>query len=262
MTTRKRQTEASDPPRRRRPGGRNAEVREAVRRAALELLAEGGFGAVSLPAVARRAGVHKTTLYRNWSTPAALVDDAIAELEALALPDLDTGSLEGDLEAFVLSRLRLVREPHAQAILRAVIGAGEAPSALFEWVEAFWKPRRREWRSPIERAIERGARRLGPLGPARRARRGTAAAGAAGDEAAAHAGRCRRDRGPDRGGAARPARRGLSPPPRRVQRAGLARPGPAGPNARTRSQSFGAGSRTPRARIGRAFFLESTRFLE
>jgi len=156
VTTRKRQTEASDPPRRRRPGGRNAEVREAVRRAALELLAEGGFGAVSLPAVARRAGVHKTTLYRNWSTPAALVDDAIAELEALALPDLDTGSLEGDLEAFVLSRLRLVREPHAQAILRAVIGAGEAPSALFEWVEAFWKPRRREWRSPIERAIERG----------------------------------------------------------------------------------------------------------
>ena len=51
MTTRKRQTEASDPPRRRRPGGRNAEVREAVRRAALELLAEGGFGAVSLPAM-------------------------------------------------------------------------------------------------------------------------------------------------------------------------------------------------------------------
>ena len=147
-----------DPPRakQRRPGGRNAEVREAVRRATLDLLAKEGFGAVTLPAVARRAGVNKTTVYRSWASPAELLDDALAELEEMALPDIDTGSFESDVEAFVASRLRLIREPHATAILRAVVGAGEPHPALYAWVETFWKPRQREWRSPIERAIERG----------------------------------------------------------------------------------------------------------
>ena len=140
----------------RRPGGRNASVREAVRRATLDLLSNEGFGAVTLPAVARRAGVNKTTVYRSWSSPAELLDEALAELEALALPDIDTGSFESDVEAFVASRIRLIREPHAAAILRAVIGAGEPHPALYAWVETFWKPRQREWRSPIERAIERG----------------------------------------------------------------------------------------------------------
>ncbi len=140
----------------RRPGGRNASVRDAVRRATLDLLSNEGFGAVTLPAVARRAGVNKTTVYRSWSSPAELLDEALAELEEMALPDIDTGNFESDVEAFVASRLQLIREPHATAILRAVIGAGKPHPALYAWVETFWKPRQREWRSPIERAIERG----------------------------------------------------------------------------------------------------------
>jgi AcrR family transcriptional regulator len=140
----------------RRPGGRNAEVRDAVRRATLDLLVTEGFDAVTLPAVARRAGVNKTTLYRSWTSPAELLGDALAELEALALPDIDTGRFASDVEAFVASRLQLIREPHAAAILRAVVGAAEPHPALYAWVETFWKPRQREWRSPIERAIERG----------------------------------------------------------------------------------------------------------
>ena len=141
---------------RRRPGGRSARVREAVRRATLELLAAEGFGGITLPAVARRAGVNKTTVYRWWSSPLELVHEALAELEALALPDLDTGSWEGDVEAFVRARLRLIRDPIAAGILRAVIAMGRSDATLAEWVDAFWEPREREWRSPVERAIERG----------------------------------------------------------------------------------------------------------
>jgi AcrR family transcriptional regulator len=141
---------------RQRPGGRSARVREAVRRATLELLAGEGFGAVTLPEVARRAGVNKTTVYRWWSTPLELVQEALSGFETLALPDIDTGSWEGDVEAFVRARLRLIRDPMAAGILRAVIAMGPPDATLAEWVDRFWKPREREWRSPIERAIERG----------------------------------------------------------------------------------------------------------
>lgn len=140
---------------RRRPGGRSTRIRQAIRRATLELLAEKGFAEISLPEVARRAGVNKTTIYRWWSSPLELVQEALAGFEALALPDIDTGSWEGDVEAFVRARLRLIRDPTAAGILRAVIAMGHADAALVEWVDRFWKPREREWRSPIERAIER-----------------------------------------------------------------------------------------------------------
>ncbi|MCH2173438.1 TetR/AcrR family transcriptional regulator [Myxococcota bacterium] len=141
---------------RRRPGGRSARVREAILRATLELLAERGFAGITLPAVARQASVNKTTVYRWWSAPLDLVQEALTDFEALALPDIDTGSWEGDVEAFVRARLRLIRDPMAAGILRAVIAMGGSDTTRGEWVDAFWKPRERKWRSPVERAIERG----------------------------------------------------------------------------------------------------------
>jgi len=149
---------------RQRPGGRSTRVRQAIRRATLELLAEKGFAEISLPRVALRAGVNKTTIYRWWSSPLELVQEALEGFEALALPDIDTGSWEGDVEAFAQARLRLIRDPTAAAILRAVISVSQADANLAQWVDRFWKPREREWRSPIERAIERGE-----LSPAARA---------------------------------------------------------------------------------------------
>lgn len=64
--------------------------------AARELLAAGGYDALTMEAVAKRAGVGKPTVYRRWATRAQLVFDLLAEPAAPdALPD--TGSLERDL---------------------------------------------------------------------------------------------------------------------------------------------------------------------
>ena len=141
---------------RQRPGGRSTRIRQAVRSATLEILAEKGFAEITLPGVAARAGVNKTTIYRWWSSPLELVQEALEGFEALALPEIDTGSFAGDVEAFARARLRLIRDPIAAGIFRAVIAMGHADATLALWVERFWKPREREWRSPIERAIERG----------------------------------------------------------------------------------------------------------
>jgi AcrR family transcriptional regulator len=127
-----------------------------VRRATFELLTSEGFAGVTLPAVARRAGVDKTTVYRWWASPVELLHETLDELETLALPEIDTGSLATDVELFVKARLRLIRDPRGAGILQAVIAAREPDATLSAWVEAHWTPRLADWRSPVERAIERG----------------------------------------------------------------------------------------------------------
>src|SRR5664280_783734 len=84
---------------RRRPGGRSARVRAAVLEATLDQLAESGYDGLSFEAVAVRAGVHKTTLYRRWSDRTDLVLDAMLELSSQTVPVPDFGSVRADLLA-------------------------------------------------------------------------------------------------------------------------------------------------------------------
>ena len=60
-----------------RPGGRAARVRAQVHRAVVELVRE-GMADLTLPAVADRAGVSPSTLYRRWGSVPALLDDVAA----------------------------------------------------------------------------------------------------------------------------------------------------------------------------------------
>lgn len=71
----------------RTPGGgrpRDAQIDGRVLRAARELLAERGLRAMSLDAVAERAGVGRSTIYRRWASSDELIldviDDALGQL--------------------------------------------------------------------------------------------------------------------------------------------------------------------------------------
>lgn len=64
--------------------------------AALDVLVDLGYDRLTMDAVAAAARASKATLYRRWSSKAALVIDAlISQKEAPAQPD--TGTLRGDL---------------------------------------------------------------------------------------------------------------------------------------------------------------------
>jgi AcrR family transcriptional regulator len=83
-------------------GGRpRDEAREqAILGAALELLTEVGYDAMSIEGIAARARSSKATIYRRWPGKAELVADAIRRRTEPVLEDLpDTGSLRGDLLA-------------------------------------------------------------------------------------------------------------------------------------------------------------------
>ncbi|HYM80736.1 MAG TPA: helix-turn-helix domain-containing protein, partial [Candidatus Limnocylindria bacterium] len=62
-------------PRRGRP--RSEKARHAILDAAAELLLRRGLGAVSMDAVAERAGVSKATIYRWWPSKEMLALDAL-----------------------------------------------------------------------------------------------------------------------------------------------------------------------------------------
>ncbi|OIV35815.1 TetR family transcriptional regulator [Mangrovactinospora gilvigrisea] len=73
------------------------DVTEAIRAATFQELAAVGYGRLSIEAVARRAGVGKTAVYRRWKSKLPMVIDAVSEIARMGMPVPDTGSLTGDL---------------------------------------------------------------------------------------------------------------------------------------------------------------------
>jgi AcrR family transcriptional regulator len=106
------------------PGGRGRPrdpgVDAAIRAAAAELLAEAGYARLTMDQVAARAGVSKSSLYLRWPNKVALVADVLQH-RARAVPEVpDTGSLPGDMRAFLNGLLRSRGE--ASRALAAVSG--------------------------------------------------------------------------------------------------------------------------------------------
>ncbi|NEK59223.1 TetR/AcrR family transcriptional regulator [Geodermatophilus sabuli] len=123
-----------EPPRTSRGGRPRDPSRDGVIRAAiLRLLAEVGYGGLTMDAVAAEAGVGKATIYRRWRTKQDLVVDTISELnQAIAEPP-DTGSVEGDLRQIMSLVVATVNSPAGGAI-RSILPAMQYQPAL---VEAF-----------------------------------------------------------------------------------------------------------------------------
>ena len=59
---------------------RSEEAHQAILAATLELLAEGGYSALTVEGVAARAGVGKATIYRRWASKLPLVIEASKQI--------------------------------------------------------------------------------------------------------------------------------------------------------------------------------------
>ncbi len=142
--------------RRRRPGGRSAQVGEAVYAATLQELSERGFSSTSLESIAARAGIHKSTLYRRWGTLERLVTDAVASLvdQQVAVPD--TGSLENDLLAFAEAIATTLRGALGKLTVASYFSAALEVPALAKAKRAFFARRHRQASAMVTRAIARG----------------------------------------------------------------------------------------------------------
>lgn len=81
-----------------RPGGRTARTRQAVLAATRELLVEHGPAGMRIELIAARSGVHRSSIYRRWKTPAGIVADLAHDIAGTPTPP-DTGTLAGDLRS-------------------------------------------------------------------------------------------------------------------------------------------------------------------
>ena len=74
--------------------------RRAILDATLELLAEVGYGAMTIDAVAQRAGSNRVLIYRVWDSKVVLARDALfGSADDLVVPD--TGSTSEDLRGYL-----------------------------------------------------------------------------------------------------------------------------------------------------------------
>ena len=143
------------PARRGRP--RSERARNAILEAAAELLLLRGLGAVSMDAVADRAGVSKATIYRWWPSKERLALDALLGWAADRAPARDTGSLRGDLLALVRPWVREIRRaPFGRVIAAFVTEAQSDPQFAEAYRTHFVTPRREAMRAAFARAAERG----------------------------------------------------------------------------------------------------------
>jgi AcrR family transcriptional regulator len=93
------------------------DITTALRRALLEELAAVGYGRLSIEAVARRAGVAKTAVYRRWHSKLEMVLEIVSEVAGQSLAPPDTGSLRGDLELVLRIINRALTHPLASQII-------------------------------------------------------------------------------------------------------------------------------------------------
>jgi len=142
----------------RRPGRpRSERARQAILRAAADLLLDEGTAQVSMDAVAERAGVSKATIYRWWPSKERLALDALLEWAATGSSPRDTGSLRSDLLALVRPWVREIRRrPFARVIAALLTEAHSDPAFAEDYRRHFVEQRRAPMRAAFERAIARG----------------------------------------------------------------------------------------------------------
>jgi AcrR family transcriptional regulator len=133
---------------------RGEHVRQTVLAAAFEELAANGFDSATVAGVAKRSGVHETTVYRRWVTRENLFVAALLERSADAIPAPDTGSTRRDLLAIVRDVIGYSSSPTGRAVLRAA--TLPVDDVYDDAREAFWAGRLGALSPVVQRGIERG----------------------------------------------------------------------------------------------------------
>lgn len=138
---------------------RNPETETAVLEAAAAIIAEDGFARLTMEAVARRARAGKATVYRWWPSRGHLLLALYSRAKA-GLPPPDTGSLKGDMEAYLSAMLAQWQgaggTPGLGPLLRLLIAEAQLDPAVSAAMQAERQSRWHHIDDMVARAQARG----------------------------------------------------------------------------------------------------------
>jgi AcrR family transcriptional regulator len=140
---------------------RDAHATEMILRSALELGTEIGFDAVTVEAIAARAGVGKTTIYRRWPHVWAVVIEAVLAEVTKISPVLERATVR---ESFTVSMKLVARSFRGKigAYARPLIGRAQIDDDLRLAISERWLGERRKLsRRLVLHGIQTGELRKG-----------------------------------------------------------------------------------------------------
>lgn len=140
------------------PRRRSASVDARIATAAIDLLREIGYARLTMGEVARRAGVGKDSLYRRWSSKAALVHEVVFERYPRGYEGAPaTGSLLGDVEALTTLLQEATTTPEAVAAIPGLLAElGRDPALEARLHEQVYQPMRAGFAAVLDAAHARG----------------------------------------------------------------------------------------------------------
>ncbi|MCU1417468.1 MAG: regulatory protein TetR, partial [Schumannella sp.] len=145
----------------RRGRPRSDAARRAVLDAAAELALAGGAGA-NVDAIAARAGVSRTTVYKWWPSAAAVLLEGLLERTHDTIEAPATATTREALGIFLSSLVALVRDTPAGALLRGLIAASVTePDVGRALIEDWVAPRRAAIVNLLTEGLRRGEVRPG-----------------------------------------------------------------------------------------------------
>ena len=137
------------------PGRPRSEAAEkAILDATLRLLAELGYGGLTMDRVAAEARVSKATMYRRWPSKVHLVITAFSQLPELPCPD--TGNLRQDLIEVLSSFLLITQNTSLAGVLPTLAGERARIPELADYLDEATRQRREPVKTVLARAIQRG----------------------------------------------------------------------------------------------------------
>jgi AcrR family transcriptional regulator len=139
----------------RRPGGRNALVRTQILGATAKLVARDGIAGFRYEEVAELAGVHKTSVYRNWPDREDLVAESLLQYAEDLASIAATGDLRRDLVDYLMDIAGGLDTPFGQALELAMQPTHDNPTVR-QTVARILEQRGAAMRRRVNLAVEKG----------------------------------------------------------------------------------------------------------
>lgn len=135
---------------------RDPQVDRAIIDAAVELLGDGGVEALSVDAVASRAGVSRASVYRRHQNRIDLMEAAFNAVATTKPAPPDTGSVRSDLIEIVRRVHAALHDTDSGRLLPSMVSAAKVNAEVREALERFTTARRTPTIDAIRRGVERG----------------------------------------------------------------------------------------------------------